>query len=281
MDDYSLQFLPNLRLGLGANAQQTADKLHRIKDVDVILVNQSDESIKDQDNNPIESKHSTKLIGPGDVIGFNSRVVARTAPDNNTNDFEPNYVPFVEFKDPDFPWRYSLGDKDNRLNPWIVLLVLTRDAFILKRTKLNKKQYINTIELNDKGIAQLPDLENAWAWAHVQLSGGESFDSDEKKLVTSLRNNPEWNCSRILCLRKLEPLTLYSAFVVPWYEAGRLAVGLSEGKTVDDSCWKEPNTLPVYYHWEFQTSEKGDFEDLINRIKGKVSPVIFLPKQCF
>jgi hypothetical protein len=272
MDTYSLQFLPNLRLGLGANARRSdADKFHRIKDVKVQLINESKEPYKSQEDKPIEPTHTTTLIGPGDILGFYPRVVARTVPDNNTNDFEPNYFPFIEFKDPDFPWRYSLGDPDEkkRLNPWIVLLVLTRNAFTRSRLCLNRERYINTIKLNEEGLKQLPDLKNAWAWAHVQFSGGESWQ-DDKALSNSMVEHPEWNCSRILCLRKLEPLTLYSAFVVPWYEAGRLA-RLGE-KSESDTYWKDPTELPVYYQWSFQTSEKGDFEDLLNKIVAEDCP---------
>ena len=47
------------------------------------------------------------LRGPRDVIGISESMIARREPAPNTVDFEPNYFPFIEFIDPDFPWRYS------------------------------------------------------------------------------------------------------------------------------------------------------------------------------
>src|SRR4051812_26450173 len=59
---------------------------------------------------PVPVSHSITLYGPGDVAGINPTSIARVNPPNNTPDFEANYFPFVEFKDPDFLWRYSLDD---------------------------------------------------------------------------------------------------------------------------------------------------------------------------
>jgi len=256
------------------------DYLHRSKDIKVKVVNQAGNSL-------LKETHSITLRGPADIIGFHGSVVARTEPEsteprNNTNDFEPNYFPFIEFIDPDFPWRYSLAGPDPqhaRLIPWIILLVLTRDAFTLEQIALNEQQFGTKLIVNEKGFSQLPDLGNAWAWAHVHFSGGVSI-ADESGLAASLSNQPERNCSRLLCPRKLDPLTLYSAFVVPLYEIGRLA-GLGQvlpesvaeadvNKTWDPKTWnndlKQGIELPVYYQWDFQTGESGDFEDLIHKI---------------
>jgi hypothetical protein len=277
MDTYSLKFLPYLRQGLGANARiSDTDKFHRIKDVKVNLVNQEQQPIRDQTGNEITSKHTTTLIGPADIVGFYPRSVARTMPDHNTNDFEHNYFPFIEFKAPDFPWRYTLGDPDDKncLNPWIMLLVLTEDEIEKReRIRLTRKSYIEKIVLNDKGKKHLPDPQKAWAWGHVQYSGGEPIDNEDA-LSKSLIDHPEWNCSRILCTRKLERLTKYYAFVVPWYEAGRLAGLRLENKDKNDSCWQNTgiNELPIYYQWSFQTSEIGDFEDLVTKINAEECP---------
>ena len=34
-------------------------------------------------------------------------MIARVDPPQGATGFEPNYLPFVEFADADFPWRYS------------------------------------------------------------------------------------------------------------------------------------------------------------------------------
>ena len=48
-----------------------------------------------------------ELLGPGDVIGVDPQNIVRSEPRNWVTDFEPNFLPFVEFYDEDFPWRYS------------------------------------------------------------------------------------------------------------------------------------------------------------------------------
>ena len=65
--------------------------------------------------NPVE------LIGPGDIIGINPSAVTRTDPRHGVTDFESNYLPFVEFLDPDFAWRYTpaAATSEHRLRPWI------------------------------------------------------------------------------------------------------------------------------------------------------------------
>ncbi|MEO8335390.1 MAG: hypothetical protein ABI664_10475, partial [bacterium] len=65
------------------------------------------------------------LIGPGDILGVNREMVVRTEPLNWITDFEPNYLPFVEFYDEDFAWRYTPAQASGeRLRPWVALLVL-------------------------------------------------------------------------------------------------------------------------------------------------------------
>jgi hypothetical protein len=70
------------------------------------------------------------LGSPGDIIGINSDMIVRTEPSNWITDYEPNYLPFIEFYDEDFAWRYTpangAGDK---LRPWIALLVLEDKEF--------------------------------------------------------------------------------------------------------------------------------------------------------
>src|SRR5690606_4920759 len=45
-----------------------------------------------------------RLYGPGDVQGFDTRVVLRTDPPNLASAFEPNYFPAVELSVPSLPW---------------------------------------------------------------------------------------------------------------------------------------------------------------------------------
>jgi len=47
--------------------------------------------------------HELIFRGPGDILGISPRMIARLEPLPGTHDFEPNYFPYVEFVDPDFP----------------------------------------------------------------------------------------------------------------------------------------------------------------------------------
>jgi hypothetical protein len=53
-----------------------------------------------------------KLLGPGDVVGIDADLIVRTEPRNWVTDFEPNYLPFVDFYDEDFPWRFTPAPPD-------------------------------------------------------------------------------------------------------------------------------------------------------------------------
>ena len=50
-----------------------------------------------------------EVLGAGDVIGIDPQMIVRVEPPPGAGlHLEPNYMPFVEFADADFPWRYSL-----------------------------------------------------------------------------------------------------------------------------------------------------------------------------
>ena len=70
-----------------------------------------------------------KLLGPGDVIGIDPRIIVRVEPRSNNHDFEPNYLAAIEFDTPDFPWLFTpaKADSKERLAPWLALVVLARD----------------------------------------------------------------------------------------------------------------------------------------------------------
>ncbi|MFT3903905.1 MAG: hypothetical protein QM727_12080 [Niabella sp.] len=71
-----------------------------------------------------------ELYGPGDIIGIDSKVVIKQEPKNWITNFEPNYLPYIEFYDGSFPWRYTPAAPTNdRLRPWITLVILKEGDF--------------------------------------------------------------------------------------------------------------------------------------------------------
>jgi hypothetical protein len=228
--------------------------------------------VHDENVTPVELP-AIALRGPGDVIGISESMIARREPVPNTVDFEPNYFPFIEFMDPDFLWRYSLtplkNGEESKAEPWLSLIVLSDDEMVEMAEEsieaiapLNGKQLFLSVRTK-----YLPDPNLSWANAHVQLSGLTG------SIGPFIENNPSAHCSRIFCMRKLQPEKRYVAFLVPNYAAAvQAAFGLSTADTTDAKAWSSENSdavvkLPIYSHWTFNTSEQGDFETLARALQ--------------
>lgn len=273
-------FIPSLRQGLAAALQEDATGARATVHVTLRAMGEkfgggtsTDEIVK-----PVQ------LFGPGDVRGFEPRIVTRTDPRANVGDFEPNYFPAVEFADPDFVWRFTAGaaDENGNLLPWITLIALVAedvpDETQPDRTK--KKEFTE----GDRGETDsvpwisvstefLPDLAEAWRWSHVQVTAGANLDVEELRGV--LRDHPERAVSRLLCPRRLRPDTRYRAFVVPTFRLGAVAAGLEappESPSAMELAWEKSGSvttmkLPYYYDWEFGTGWRGDFEHLLRLLE--------------
>ena len=84
---------------------------------------------------PSRSDKDVEVLGPGDVVGINPRAIVKTDPRNWVTDFEANYLPYIEFYEEDFPWRFTPATAANaleqsRLRPWIFLVVLKEGEFL-------------------------------------------------------------------------------------------------------------------------------------------------------
>lgn len=212
------------------------------------------------------------LHGPGDVLSIDPRAIVRIEPRHAVNDFEPNYVPVIEFFDEDFPWRYTpdaVGQHE-RLRPWICLVVLTKEEF---ESGVASATRLATITLNS--TVSLPSPQQTWAWAHVHVArdvrGQDGTPAQVLNAVRGLiKQDTTRAISRLICPRRLKAHHTYYAMVIPTFETGRLA-GL--GKLIPDGAnGLEPawgsgqSTFPVYYQWSFHTGEDGDFESLVRRL---------------
>ena len=217
-----------------------------------------------------EVDQPVELYGPGDVIGLDPRAIVRTDPRHGVLDFEPNYLPLIEFFDEDFPWRYTpAAPAGNRLRPWIALVVLTPEEF----TTGHSAAGLGTITLQDAGM--LPDPAEIWAWAHVHVYRDVSAaDGSPQAAVDAVRGVLERDTtqaiSRLICPRRLQQNQTYHAFVIPTFEVGRLAgLRLPVPPTADglQAAWGMGQAaFPVYFQWQFSTGTLGDFEYLVRRL---------------
>jgi hypothetical protein len=238
--------------------------------------------------------HTIPLAGPGDIVGISSRAVVRTDPRNWITNFEPNYIPFIEFYDEDFPWRYTPAKPNtatHRLRPWIALVVLEETEF--GNGANTTERPLPFIVIEDPSV--FPAADQLWAWAHVHVNRGmidagmrlpsltaaqpvspDAITPAVQRLANTIDENADLAYSRIVCPRKLKDNTAYHAFVVPVFESGRLAgLGLdpADAPNATASAWaayatrKEAKNYPYYYRWYFKTGSVGDFEYLVRLLK--------------
>lgn len=291
-------FIPWLRQGVASRISvkdtlgaESGSSIERARvDVEVIL---KDHAIEGEQQNQTSIVKKIDLYGPGDIEGVQNRAIIRTEPNKNVRNFEPNLLPYIEFFEEDFPWRYTparaatSGAHTKKLRPWIVLVVLKKDEFQLNPNKEGLSSFTIKEEAMNLALANHKDI---WAWAHVHLNNqldSTSGSTLENEVNTELKSDPDSGISRIISPRKLQKSTAYQAFLVPAFETGRLA-GLKEstqGIPAQEPSWKtngisnstsntRPNTFPFYYQWEFATGELGDFETLVSILK----PVITKPE---
>lgn len=216
------------------------------------------------------------LVSPGDIVGIHRDMIVRTEPRNWITDSEPNYLPFIEFYDEDFAWRYTPAKAaGDRLRPWIALLVLEESEF----TRSQRGVPLPGITVTNK--AAFPPHDESWLWAHVHSNADipDSELSNFERFLLSLNetrnDDPDQFYCRLMSPRHLKPNTGYTAFLVPAFETGRLA-GLGESQEkialvrAQQPSWTTAGgangELPVYFEWYFRTGEKVDFEELVKAL---------------
>lgn len=288
----SYSFLPWLRQGIANNITQ-ADLDPSVKLRAKIPIRVTVSGTK-PDGTALTDQNIDKEIemyGPGDIVGIDPRAIIKTEPRNFITNFEPNYVPYIDFYEEDFPWRYSpAAPAADRLRPWLTLVVLKEDEFEdgvdMKDTPL---PYFK-LKGETKAANIFPKPSELWAWAHVHvnvdLSNGAAPNTANANEVTReilnlLKNNPDMAYSRIISPRKLEANIGYHAFLISSFESGRLA-GLARSFPADpatkvvtlpatESAWDTENKIefPYYHRWYFRTGSVGDFEYLVNLLQPK------------
>jgi len=280
-------FLPWLRQGL-ANQIKSADfdNSVRVRAQANVQLELRGEGISGGTQTAAVSRQ-VALFGPGDIVGIESRAIVRTEPRNWITNFEPNYLPAIEFYDEDFPWRYTPAAPDfvkSRLRPWLMLLVLSQEKGEFTDGTDVRGKPLPYIEVTDLSVFPRPD--ELWAWAHVHVNetlaanDAEFVSADMNSVMPTFENvlsrNPDLAYSRIVCPRKLDENTGYDAFLIPVFEAGRRAgLGLEIGDLpATMSAWDagarpDSTSFPYYYRWYFHTGSNGDFETLVRLLVPK------------
>lgn len=262
-------FLPWLRRGIGNRIETPAGAGASRALLQVTVTAASDQASTEL------PAVSVQLVGPGDITGLQANQVIRTEPRANVTDFEWNYLAAIDFYDEDFPWRYSPAAPDgaaHRLAPWVTLVVLKDAEFSRNNSPAQPlPSFVLTAAAHRADI--FPVVGQEWAWAHVQFNqalNGSGNVPDLAQLNSLLGSNPDLAYSRVLCPRKLDPGTRYTAMLIPTFEVGRKA-GL--GNTVNDAddgslrAWAAGATeFPIYYEWTFRTGVDGDFESLVRAL---------------
>ena len=212
-------FLPWVRQG-AASGIQTLDSLSA-NQAGVVSV-----AVKLRVNDTPDIERQVRLYGPGDVTGIDPQQVVRTEPRHLATDFEPNYFPAIEFDRPDFPWLFTpaRADAAGKLRPWLCLVVVRKQEGVTLHVDPNLPLAVLEIKAPARPERELPDLSESWAWAHAQVTGSRRAAGS---LKAALAGDPALTVSRLLCPRRLDPVTEYLACVVPAFELGRKA-GLGE-----------------------------------------------------
>jgi hypothetical protein len=212
---------------------------------------------------------SFRLRGPADVARLAAGQIVRTDPVDGDAESEPNLFPTVEFASAHLPWLLTPATTTgDRLMPWLALVVVEDEAAVIREATTDRLAVLTA------PIAQLPDLREAFAWAHVQIA------DDVADAAAALDGTPELARARLVCPRHLAPATKYVAAVVPAFLGGVLAGrGLDvDDATIADLAWDVagPDTqvdLPIYHRWSFTTApEPISFEALARRLRPVPAP---------
>lgn len=285
-------FLPWLRQGIGAKISEKdalgAPGVTLAKERAELQVGLTLSSTDVNDGTTVETvlPKTLKMQGPPDVLGISDTAIVRMEPKPKVNNYEANGLPYIEFYKEDFLWTYTpasagTGLNKGRLTPWLALICLKDDEFVLQSSG-EGRTYI-TIKTDKIGDV-FHDETQHWAWGHVHLNTeltATNLPAQITEVTNELAADPDSGVCRLLCPRKLIRQTQYTAFLIPAFETGRLAgLGLdytnvlaqkmSWGLSENYAAKPQGTDYPVYKFWTFRTGLNGDFESLARLLEAVV-----------
>lgn len=225
--------------------------------------------VDEESDEPVKMTHEkpVKFVGAGDILGINGAAISKVVPAPASDTFPVQFYPYIEFWEPDFPWRYSPAAPNGKaLRPWIAMLVAKSSSISIKRDSHGKKFFTFDGSENDYKELFLNPYE-IYKTAHAQ---GDSATKPLLSRIISLRNGSA----------SLEPSTSYTAMLVPTFETGRLR-GLDNDNHTEIlaqmPAWEEdyasqkakhgyrPFDFPVYYNWDFVSGE-DTFDIMVEKL---------------
>lgn len=230
---------------------------------------------KDKEGTQFTQEKEIALYGPADVSGINSDAVSLCHPDLGSEGLPVSYFPYIEFWEPDFPWRYTPArpSADGRLRPWIALLTFRADQVNIQKPD-NHLPFLRFNGTPEEYAAVFYDIRELSRAAHAQ---GPDSKAPTLSRIISLRGwKPGLEHHDMV---DLEEETEYIAALVPTFEIGRLR-GLGIGpEALQDipaqtAAWdayevQQARTrgleFPIYYSWTFKTGTLA-FEDLVRTL---------------
>jgi hypothetical protein len=185
-----------------------------------------------------------RVMDPSDVESISENLVARQYPQPGSTNGPPNEFAYVELRRPDLPWMFTPAAAANgRLRPWIVLVVVPLSFDLVDARPLSRLRV---------PTAELPDLNDSWAWAHAQVIADSPAD-----IEAAIARGGAGAVSRLVCPRKLDELTWYRACVVPAFTPELRPSWEGDAGTTE---------VPIYLWWDFRTGEPEGFEELVKRL---------------
>ena len=210
---------------------------------------------------------TVKFVGPGDILRVNPSAIMKIHPDEGSDNFSTESIPYVEFWEPDFLWRYTPATHDkDRLRPWLALIVCRKEDIKLMTDSEGADSFSF---IGDEGAWKrtFPAVEDLVFTAHAQ---GSTEDFPEFCRLLGLRNGDS----------SLDAHTEYVAMLIPSYEAGRQrGLGFAE-ENIQDIIAQQPaweptldkqkdrprgTEFPVYYKWYFKAGGES-FDQLADKL---------------
>ena len=112
------------------------------------------------------------LYGPGDVVGIDPRAIVKLEPRHWITNFEPNYLPYIEFYEEDFPWRYTPAAPDaTQPPPAAVDRARRAEGGRVQGSRRSRRRGRCPRSRSRRSPTRcFPPADQLWAWAHVHVN---------------------------------------------------------------------------------------------------------------